>query len=175
MEHFCVAINQHKMLRNISWSEFILVLVAVLSIYYLYVILVYFGKDITRYFHTRTVLDEFPVKKDFSPMPVSPNSSALNGDKKLKIPMTVVATPSEIEFSTVHDLLEDLKSLFAVAAKTSMIKQELVQALNGKLKNYPMLNDSDVRDDINVHIIEEVREKCGIELVPEDIKRLWRS
>jgi hypothetical protein len=159
------------MLKQISWSEFILVLVVGLTIYYLYVILVYFSKDITRYFRTRSVPDGFPAKQDVSSMPVSSNISTPNGDKKLKIPTTVAATPSEIEFSTVHDLLEDLKGLFAVAAKTSMIKQELIQALNGKLKNYPMLNDSDVREDINVHIIQEVREKCGIDLVPEDIKR----
>ena len=163
------------MLRNISWSEFILVLVVGLTFYYLYVSLVYFGKDITRYFRTRSVPDGFLAEKDFSATPLSSNISIPNRDKKLKTPTTVVASPSEIEFSTVHDLLEDLKSLFAVASKTSMIKQELIQALNGKLKNYPLLNDSDVRDDINVHIIQEVREKCGIELAPEDIKRLWQS
>ncbi|MEJ0080916.1 MAG: hypothetical protein WDM78_08215 [Puia sp.] len=141
----------------------------------MYVILVYFGKDITRYFRTRSVPNGFPAEKDFSPTPLSSNNSTPNRGKKLKIPTAVITSPSEIEFSTVHDLLEDLKSLFAVASKTSMIKQELIRALNGKLKNYPLLNDSDVREDINVHITQEVRETCGIELAPEDIKRLWQS
>lgn len=82
---------------------------------------------------------------------------------------------SEESFTIVHELLEDLKELFASAVKTRMVKEELIQAIHGKLKSYPKLEETELAEDLNLHIKLEAKETCGIELLPEDIKKVWRS
>ncbi len=55
---------------------------------------------------------------------------------------------SEPKFSEVHELVEDFKRLFALAAKTAMIKEELLQALKSQIREYPGLRDNQTREDL---------------------------
>ena len=54
-----------------------------------------------------------------------------------------------------------------------MVKEELVQAIQIKLKAYPGLQESDLQEDISNHIRIEAKTICGISLDNADLKQLW--
>lgn len=81
--------------------------------------------------------------------------------------------PSEPKFSEVHELVEDLKRLFALAAKTAMIKEELLQALKSQIREYPGLRDNQIREDLSEHIRIEAREICGIHFGEKELRGIW--
>src|SRR5450631_3481333 len=128
------------MLSSISWSELITILVLVLIPYYLYVLSFYFRNEfVSLYRNQRNNLN-----------PGLQLTEALTKPEVNNIPSdtSVTSVASEVQFSIVHDLLEDLKKLFAVASKAHMVKEELIQAMKSKLKNYTSLKNSDVLEDI---------------------------
>jgi hypothetical protein len=148
------------MLSKFSWSSFIWILVLLLSFYYFIVLVLYFRKDLFFLIGgNRNIKSK--SSNESSSMNFSNSGSAKN--------------KSDESFTVVHELLEDLKELFASAAKVKMVKEELIQAIHGKLKSYPKLEEAELSEDLNLHIKLEVRETCGIELLPEDFKQVWRS
>jgi hypothetical protein len=140
------------MLSKISWSELVWFLVFLLIPYYLIVLSLYFRKEVLAYMHN-------PVLRWQSSN--SPQT------------LPAVLTHDDISFSAIHDLLEDLKKVFAVASKTNMVIEELVQAIHVKMKSYPGLQGSDLREDIEQHIKIEAKSICGIVLEDTDLKQLW--
>ncbi len=54
-----------------------------------------------------------------------------------------------------------------------MVKEELLQAIQVKLKSYPGLQGSDLQEDISNHIKIEAKTICGISLDTSDLKQLW--
>jgi hypothetical protein len=135
-----------QMLSKISWSGFIWFLIFLLVLYYFVVVAVYFRKEVLNFMR-----------------------------KPVNVPQTLaaVSTHDDISFSAIHDLLEDLKKVFAVATKTMMVKEELLQAVRVKLKLYPGLKGSDLREDISNHIRIEAKNICEIVLDDTDLKQLW--
>ena len=80
---------------------------------------------------------------------------------------------TEPKFSQVHELVEDFKRLFALAAKTAMIKEELLQALKSQIREYPGLPDHQIREDLEEHIRIEAREICGISFGEKELRGIW--
>jgi hypothetical protein len=140
------------MLSKISWSEFIWFLFFLLIPYYLFVLTFYFRKEILSF-----------AGKTFQTEPSLLVSQSL----------AISSSQDDMSFSAIHDLLEDLKKLFAVALKTRMVKEELVQSIQIRLKGYPNLAGSDLREDISNHIQGNAKTVCGILLDNGDLQRLW--
>jgi hypothetical protein len=151
------------MLNKISWSEFIWFIIILVIPYYLFVLTVYFKKEILAFIRN-PALRRAPVSE----------AATLSGPEPFNIPQILPAASSseDISLSVVHDLLEDLKNIFFSAVKTKMVKEELVQAIHSKLKTYPHLQGSDLQEDIANHIRIEVKDRCGIELTGDDLQRL---
>ena len=147
------------MLNKISWSEFIWFLVLIIFCYYGYTAFC-FRQTLLSFFRSR-IRTANPV---FHSEPVNDHEDADS-----------IAAQTEISFSSIHELLEELKDLFVSAAKTRMVKEELVQAISTRLKTYPKLKETSLQQDINQHIRTESKNICGIQLGPDDIKRLWPS
>lgn len=152
------------MLSKITWSDFIWFIVILVIQYYLFVLTFYFRKEILSFMRN-------PARRR------EPDSEAvtLSAAEPFHIPQILPAASSsdDISLSVIHELLEDLKKLFAAASKSKMVKAELVQAIYSKLKTYPHLQDSDLQEDINNHIRIEAKDRCGIEFTSDDIRRLW--
>jgi hypothetical protein len=154
------------MLNKISWSSFAWILVLILIAYYLYVFVVYFRKEIFSFgsINKKSVTEnntlKIPINKDTS----SIDKPSMESDKSV-----------EDSFTLVHDLLEDLKELFLNASETKMIREELIQAIRSKLKTYPLIGQTDLVEDINNHLVQEAKDKCAMELYPEDLKQIWNS
>jgi len=140
------------MLSKISWSEFIWFLILILVPYYFVVLSLFYRKEVLAFMRN-------PVLRRGPDMEVEP--------------FHTVSSHDEISLSVIHDLLEDLKKVFAVAAKTNMVKEELVQAIRVKLKSYPGLQGSDLQEDISNHIKIEAQTICSIVLDATDLKLLW--
>jgi hypothetical protein len=153
------------MLSKISWSEFIWFLVFLHVSYYLIVLTLYFRKEVLAFMRNPGLRSG----SGFEAATISSEEEPFNSPQTLPI----VSSHDEISLSVIHDLLEDLKKVFAVASKTKMVKEELVQAIHAKLKSYPGLLGSDLREDISNHIKIEAKAICGIALDAEDIKRIW--
>jgi hypothetical protein len=151
--HLCVAINQYKMLSKVSWYEFIWFLVFLVIPYYFFVLTVYFRKEVF------SMIRNHGLKTG----PGYETAAHVSGQEP----------QNELSLSDIHDLLEDLKKLFAVASKTKMVKEELVQAIHIKLKTYPNLEESNLREDISNHIKIEAKTVCGIALDAADLKQFW--
>jgi hypothetical protein len=152
------------MLSKISWSEFTWLLVFLLIPYYLFVLTVYFRKEILAFMRDPVLRHE----------PVSEGAAFSKADPFINQQVPPATSSSDdISLSVVHDLLEDLKNIFTLASKTKMVKEEFVQAIHSKLKTYPHLQGSDLQEDIANHIKIEVKNRCGIELTGDDIRRLW--
>jgi hypothetical protein len=159
--HFCIDNKSNKMLSKITWSEFIWFIILILVPYYLYILSLYFKKEILAYIRN-------PVLRR------GPYIEA--GDHSPEVePLHTVSSHDDISLSVIHDLLEDLKKIFAVVSKTKMVKEELVQAIQTKLKSYPGLQGSDLQEDVSNHIRIEAKTICGIALDLTDLKQLWNT
>jgi hypothetical protein len=152
------------MLSKISWSSLIWILIPILAFYYGYVFIVYFRKDIFSFGVNNKKLTDSEGR----------HKNHLNNDTRDFTKLSKESNESnENSFTVVHELLEELKTLFINAGREKMIKEELIQAINSKLKTYPILAGTDLVEDIDTHITQEVKERCGLELLPEDLKRIW--
>ena len=154
------------MLNKISWSEFIWFIVLLVIPYYLFVLTVYFKKEILAFIRN-PVLRRGPVSEGAA----SSEADPLNSPQTLN----TSSSQDDISLSVIHELLEDLKKLLIAASKSKMVKAELLQAIHSKLKTYPHLQGSDLQEDIANHIKIEMKNRCGIELTGDDMQRLWYS
>jgi hypothetical protein len=154
------------MLSSISWSSFLWMLTPLVILYYLFVLLFYYGKDLfslQRGYHRSE--NEF----------FSAASTSSSNTEETSLSSHLSKQADEHSPDTVHELIEDLKFLFVHASKTKMVKEELVQAVRSSLKKYPGIGQNGYLEDINWHITQEARENCRLELLPEDLKLIWSS
>jgi hypothetical protein len=152
------------MLSKISWSSLIWVLIPILLFYYAYVFIVYFRKEIFSF----VVINKKLTGSE------GHHKNLLNKDSSHDTKTSRESGESnENSFTVVHELLEELKTLFIIAAREKMIKEELIQAINSKLKEFPSIAGTDLVEDIDTHITQEVKERCSMELLPGDLKRIW--
>ena len=152
------------MLNKFSWSSFIWILVLAVVVYYLYVLIAYYRKDIFLF----GTINKKPFEVKNKNKSSLYNKSLHDENSSMEPEIT-----GEESFTVVHELLEDLKELFLTASKKKMVKEELIQAIGSKLKTYPSLRETDLVEDINTHLILESKEKCQLDLLPEDIKQIW--
>ena len=76
-------------------------------------------------------------------------------------------------FSAVHELMEELKGVFYKASKHDYPKEELMMALQIKLRDYPKLKGTPFQVSVNNHIEQESKNKCETDLTDTDIRNLW--
>jgi hypothetical protein len=152
------------MLNKISWSYFLFLIASIVSVYYLYILLFYYRKEI---------IALGSRKKSVLGNNSSYTSAISNSNQNRSEPEPNNETDAQQSFTAVHELLEDLKVIFQRASKTKMIKEELIQAIGSKLKTYPLPIESELVEDINTHLIMEAKEKCQLDFSPEDLKGIW--
>lgn len=159
LPHICI----HKyvaMLHFISWSQFGYWITITLIVYYLIVGSLFFRSELVNLVnrppkHQGLEDRNSPIVQEPSP--------------------THLAMQPEIPFAQVHDLLENLKAVFNQIAHAGSTKDALIDAVAAKLKPLPELNNSDMREDIDMHIKLEAKDKCKIDLSDEDLQEIWKS
>ena len=73
----------------------------------------------------------------------------------------------------LNELLGELKILFQLAAKRNYPKEELMMALQLKLKEYGQFKNSSFEIAVNNFIANESDNQCSIHLGEEDQRVVW--
>ena len=139
------------MFSSVSWHQFITALIILLFVYYFLVIVIYYRKDLVQ------------VSKQGLPKKQQPSVA-------VKVES---ADTNTLLFSTVHELMEELKGIFHNASKNDYPKEELLMALEVKLRDYSKLKGTPFQIAVNNHIAEESKNKCQTVLTEMDIRNLW--
>lgn len=151
------------MLSRISWREYFEILLVLALIYYSIVLVLYYRGDILR-------LARQGFRKTVPKKPVH------FGGEKLPLPAEKTSTQyddSPALFSSVHELMKDLKSLFEAAAHKSFQKQELLMALQLKLGEYSQLRGTPFQVAVNNHIMQQSLEQCELAVNDTELKQIW--
>lgn len=141
------------MLHNISWGQFISTVLILLAIYYSYVIIAYFRKDLLLITQGKSLSHLFKRK--------TVNGSAqseANFDKNISI---------------VHELMASLNQIFDEAVSQQFQKPQLLIAIQLKLADYPQLKDTPFQEGVNNHLTQTATNRCDIELTASDLQGLW--
>jgi len=154
------------MLTKISWQEFISSIVFSALVYYVAIVLLYYRKDILKWSvngiqingMSKNVREINPIEETLS-------------KKEMTVIESIGAKPN---YGDVHELMEDLKTIFTNCARKKIMKQELIFAIGNRLQDYKQIKGTKVENEIILHIKNECNEKCSVELSDEELKTLWR-
>ena len=135
------------MFRSVSWLQYIETILILFSIYYPVVILLYFRKDVLKYF-THGIIFSKPVDQanEISRQDIQP---------------------------AVYELMDDLNRAFKNATDKKLIKEELLMMLQKLMKQYPQLKEHELKNEITQHIKSHCSDRCNMMLSDEEIKMLW--
>ena len=146
------------MFSKISWHSFILTIVILLIVYYIIIGILYYRNDILR-----LLKEGFRIKAFQNPV-ADTRLSALTEK-------TVKGDPSL--FNQVHELMDELKNIFLEAASQNFHKEELLMALQSKLKNYRNLKTTPFQTAINNHISQTASSICNTTFEDSELRQLW--
>ncbi|HRN55622.1 MAG TPA: hypothetical protein PLL71_04190 [Agriterribacter sp.] len=151
------------MMRGISWGEYFEVLAVLMIMYYCLVLLLYFRSDMMLWakqgFRKPIQKAHTPPKETISASPAEDAHSPADHNAAL--------------FSAVHELMEELKSLFYDASQEPFQKQELLMALQLKLSEYHQLRGTPFQVAVNNHIMQQCLEQCDITVNDTELKQIW--
>ena len=139
------------MLQSISWGQLIIFLLIALMIYYAAILIIYYRKNISSF---PGLMFSRAERVDSKPIPYNNN-------------------PNTLIISTIHELVEELKALFSYLSKISCIKEELIQAIQIKLRDYQQIKGTALQSAVNSHIAEESKTECSITLSEDELNMLW--
>lgn len=143
------------MIKQISWAEYFTYLSIGLLIYYVAVFFLFYRSDFVKLITGKRKL---VIGKPQGDEPVS-GSDYFPGSVKEE---------NEALFGQANQLISELKEVF----QNDFIREELMMALQLKLREYPALKETPFRISIN-NYIERESEKRSIRLSEEDQRVLW--
>ena len=158
------------MFTNISWGNYIVVVVLLLASWYLFVGLRFYFDDIKEIVTGKRKLQFHRLGKTNYQEP----QSELNYQNSPE----VTSTQSSFEefdptFQDVDALVERLKSFIADAAKRKLLKHEFLDYIKLILKEYPSVKDSPFRSSVSELIVSECNKLESITLPQEEAEALW--
>jgi hypothetical protein len=143
------------MCSSISWEQFILVIVVIVSLYYGYVGVSYYRKD-WLYWLTGKKLPSASLQPVVSPATMPKDAAAAN-------PLLPL----------VHDVVDEIRALLQ-AEGSAVVKDDLLDKLRRLLQKYPMLKNTTFQPSINQLIAVDTKSQCSVELVQDEIEGLWQ-
>lgn len=156
------------MLKNISWSDYIIAVAILLAIYYLFIGMRYFSGEIK---------DLLSGKQKFKFRAALPNDhAAYSPDDEQSLQETDgFEKITDDEFTEVEHLIERLKAVIADASRRKLIPEEFKQYLNMVLKEYPSVRYSPLRSSINELIVSECQKYGAVTLNEDEVELLWKD
>lgn len=155
------------MFSTISWSAYLEFIFFTLVPYYAVVIMMYWRKD-------------FQFRFSQWQQGSGDNRSENNGDGHVKTKpggdgqgKKDAPENKDVLFSSVHDLMDELKIVFRYAAEKKFKKEELLFALQRKLIQYEHLYNSSFQQAVDEHILQQAALQCEIVLDDLELKQIW--
>ncbi len=165
------------MFSNISWGQFISTIIFLSAIYYIAIILLYYRKDILNWSRHGIDLNKLSAQTAHASSAEQETKNTISSKEELR-PMSynefTAGTEDKINYAEVHELMEDLKTIFINSAKNKIVKQELILAIRNKLHDYPQLKGTEIENEIIQHIKNECQEKCAFDLDKTELENLWK-
>lgn len=156
------------MLKNISWSDYIIAVAILLAVYYLFVVIRHFSGEI------KDLLSGKRKLKFRAAMP-DPDSAYDPDIEQSQQETGGFEQTTDDEFTEVENLIERLKAVIADASRRKLIPQEFKQYLSMVLKEYPSVRYSPLRSSINELIISECQKYGTVTLSDDEAELLWKE
>jgi hypothetical protein len=159
------------MLKNISWSSYLLISAAITVIYYFFMVMIFYRNEITKIFFSGS------SHSVYTPSKTQRNNLIINADKdsELEYKSEQNEKEDEIQSSKVHQLINELNKIFKKSSEKKYLKEELILAIQLTLKNYLTLKETPFLGAINSLIELESQSQCSIYLNEDEMELLWKA
>ncbi|OJV51017.1 MAG: hypothetical protein BGO31_11155 [Bacteroidetes bacterium 43-16] len=137
------------MFSNITWLQFLVVLIGVLVLYYI----IYFIR-----FRFNGMLDKLNKKSEAYELDIFEGRETDEETRKL----------DELEI-----IINGIKTDILDKAGKSATKEQLLAALPEKVADYDGLHQPAYRYALNNYIIQQTKQLCGVEIEEEELEELW--
>jgi hypothetical protein len=154
------------MCSTVSWSAFLQTIIILTVSYYSAVLFIFYRTDLIRWFLEFRNIKSKTVLQNAAAVTVEEPRTNNPVDKKQN---------ENILPSSMHELMEDLKIVFAEASGDRIKKPELLLKLKKKVKEYPQIKGTDFETAINRLIESESKERCEIILSTQELNVLWKE
>lgn len=155
------------MLKNISWSDYIIAVAILLAIYYLLVGMRYFSSEIKDLLSGKTKL-KFRAA-------IPNNHAADHPDEEQGHQETGFEKTTDDEFTEIEHLIERLKAVIEDASRRKLIPQEFKQYLSMVLREYPSVKYSPLRSSVSELIVSECQKYGAVILSEDEVELLWKE
>ncbi|MGA9638981.1 hypothetical protein [Flavobacterium sp.] len=160
------------MLTGISWNNYIVVVVLILTVWYLFVGFRYYFGEIKEFVTGKRKLKFRAFSKKSIEAPYSDFSSAnskdiLNSQDEFETADTV--------FNEVEELVIKLKNSITEATQKNFSKKDFEDCLQLILKEHSLISNSPFRSSINELIVSECEIQDSILLTYQEIEALWNK
>lgn len=137
------------MLSNITWTQFLVVLIGVLVLYYI----IYFIR-----FRFNGMLEKLNKKSEAYELDIYEKNEQDEETRKL----------DELEI-----VINRIKTDVLDQAGKSATKDQLIAALPESVAGYDGLHQPAYRYALNNYIIQQSKQLCGVEIEEEELEELW--
>lgn len=141
------------MLSNISWQNYLVLIVWLLIAWYCFVGMVYYAKDI------KAIL----------------RFKSLRFNRKQKNSIEDTTENVADSFVRSKHLRDDIALILQTATQHKFPKEELVMALQLRVRAYPDLHQSAFQVAINHYISQESEKQCSTSFSDEELRSIWRG
>ena len=139
------------MLKNISWQNFVVLIVWLLIAWYCFVGVVYYAKDIKKILRFKSIRSN--PKQNNSIDDITENVAD--------------------SFARSKNLRDDIALILQKATQYKFPKEELVMALQLSVRAYPDLHQSAFQVAINHYIACESEKQCSTSFSDEELRNIW--
>ncbi|MGV8094852.1 MAG: hypothetical protein AB2L24_23620 [Mangrovibacterium sp.] len=158
------------MFTGISWTDYLVVVVIALFIYYLFVGVRYFSADLQ---------DLFSGKRKLSFKATLPNHNTgeniLPAGENRQDENAAFEETTDDEFAQMEHLIERLRSVIRDASERKLVREEFKQYLHLVLNEYPAIKNSPLRSSINELVVTECEKYGAVTLGEDEMDVLWNN
>lgn len=154
------------MFTNISWGNYILVVLLLLTAWYLFVAMRFYLDELKNFVSGKRKLQ--------SALPVVLSNDIAAGEFNFEAPQYsnkfIEADPT---FQDVDNLVARLKSVITDSSQRKLVKTEFTDYLTLVLEEYPTVKNSPFRSSISELIVSECEKIDFLDLNQEEAEALW--
>jgi len=154
------------MFNQISWQNYFIVVAITITIYYLYVGIRYYSKELTGIFSgtTRLKLKSKGVEVERPPY-AEEQPEAFNDDEDDEM--------LDDEFIQSEQLVGRLKNVISAAPKESLQPDEVENRIRTVLNDFPAIKDSVLRSSVNELIVSECEKYGAADFAEDEVDLMW--
>lgn len=165
------------MFRNITWTNYIVVIIVLLAIYYLFIGIRFYFRDLqdfltqrrkdNKHFLSDEIIDGILQSSHAEPFEESQSEQL--------IPDSSFAQTSDDTFEDIERLIVQLKEAICDAGTKTYTREEFFLLLRLILIEYPHLKDSPFQSALNELIVSECEKYGSIVISEEEVVMLWNE